>query len=132
MTEKFKYMWPAIFVLAIGIFILGSYLANAPGKYVRDITRAYKGVIVNKFDRKGTQLTIRTTENQTFDVALLSGDLIKESAIGDSIEKLPRDNYVILNRNGIKTKLLYRHIPKYIRSDHRWPAEWKNKWPDGD
>ena len=125
-------MGPIIFVLVIGVFILGRYLANAPGKYIRDINREYKGIIVDKFYRRGTQLTIRTTENQTFDVAILSGDLIKESAIGDSIEKLRGDNYVILNRNGIKTKLLYRHIPNYIREDRRWPAAWKNKWLDGD
>ena len=75
-------MWPVIFVLPIGIFMLGTYLANAPGKYIRDINREYKGIIVNKFYRKGTQLTIRTTEGQTFDVALLSGDLINKAPLG--------------------------------------------------
>ena len=132
MGKKFKNMGPVILVLIAGVFMLGSYLANAPGKYIRDINREYKGVIINRFYQRGTQLTIRTTENKSFDVALLSGDLIKEGAIGDSIEKLPGDNYVILNKNGVKMKLLYRHIPDYIRNNHRWPAEWKNKWLDGD
>lgn len=125
-------MGPLILVLITGVFMLGRYFANAPGKYIRDINREYKGVIINRFYQRGTQLTIRTTENKSFDVALLSDDLIKEGAIGDSIEKLPGDNYVILNKNGVKMKLLYRHIPDYIRNDHRWPAEWKNKWLDGD
>lgn len=123
-------MGPVIFFLVIGVFVLVRYLVNAPRKYIRDINREYKGIVIDKFYRKGTQLTIKTTENETFDVAILSGELIKQSAVGDSIEKLPGDNYVILSKNGVRTKLLYRHVPDYIRNDRRWPAEWKNKWLD--
>ncbi len=117
---------------AILLFVLASYLANGPGLYIRDINRGFSGVIINKYMQHATHLTIRTTGHDTLDVALLSDSLVQQSRIGDSIEKISEDNYVILHTNGQKRKLLYRHIPDYIRKDRRWPAKWKDLWYDDD
>ena len=78
----------------------------------------------------GTHLRIQTTTQGIVDVSSLSESLLRESAIGDSIEKIPGDNFVILNKNGHKQKLLYIYIPEYLRNDPRWPREWKDRWYD--
>lgn len=114
------------------LVVVASYLTNAPGLYIRDISKGYRGIIINKFMQHGTHLTIRTADQNTLDVALLSDSLVLQSRIGDSIEKIPEDNYVILNSDGRKRKLLYKHIPDYIRNDRRWPAKWKDLWYDDD
>jgi hypothetical protein len=117
---------------AILFLVVASYLANGPGLYIHDINKGYSGIIINKYMQHVNHLTIRTTGHDTLDVALLSDSLVLQSRIGDSIEKTPEDNYVILNSNGQKRKLLYKHIPDYIRKDRRWPAKWKDLWYDND
>lgn len=116
----------------IFLVVVASYFTNAPGLYILDINKGYSGIIINKYMQHATHLTIRTTDQNTLDVALLSDSLVLQSRIGDSIEKIPQDNYVILNRDGQKRKLLYKHIPDYIRKDRRWPAKWKDLWYDDD
>jgi hypothetical protein len=96
--------------------------------YVNDIKSSYKGVIVGKYSGHSTHLKIDTGSSKYLDVAMLCDSLTEESAVGDSIEKIADDNYVILKKKGRPARLLYVFIPASIRNDDRWPAEWKNKW----
>jgi hypothetical protein len=99
-----------------------------PDLYIEKIRKSYKGVIVKKYFLKSTHLRIRTTDSENIDIAAIGGDLLKQSAVGDTIEKIPDDNVVLLTKNGVKLKLIYVYIPDMIRQDSRWPIEWKDKW----
>jgi hypothetical protein len=104
------------------------FLTRRPGRYIDIIKSSFKGVIVEKYFLKTTHLKIKTSDNNVIDVAAVSGAMIKESEVGDSIEKVPNDNYVFLTKKGVRSKLIYIYIPDVIRNDFRWPAEWKDKW----
>ncbi|HTR28282.1 MAG TPA: hypothetical protein VMH27_03370 [Puia sp.] len=87
-------------------------------------------MITKKYFLHGTHLEIKTSDGEDLDITPLSDTLRKVSAVGDSIEKMPNDDYVILKRGAIRQRLLYMYIPDNIRNDHRWPEEWKDKWYD--
>jgi hypothetical protein len=116
--------FPSFFLLGYVFF----YVVRSPKRYIDEINSSFKGVIVEKYFLKSTHLKIKTTDGNEIDVAAVSGDLIKESAVGDTIEKIPNDNYVFLTQQGARSKLIYIYIPDLVRNDSRWPAEWKDKW----
>jgi hypothetical protein len=114
-----------------GLFLLIVILirkSTDPDLYIEKIHKSYKGVIVKKYFLKSTHLLIRTTDGENVDIAAIGGDLLKQSAVGDTIEKIPNDNFVLLTKNGVKLKLIYVYIPYMVRQDSRWPIEWKDKW----
>ena len=104
------------------------YFGKSPRKYIEEIRSSYNGIIIEKFYSRATHIKIKTNKGKIIDVALLSKDLIENSSVGDSIEKIPNDNYVIIKRGQKKYKVLYLYISKSIANDRRWPMEWKNKW----
>jgi hypothetical protein len=122
------------YIIVFGLFLsfvnVIRYFPGGVRFYVNDIKSSYKGVIVDKYSGHSTHLKIDTGSNKYLDVATLCDSLWEESAVGDSIEKMPDDNYVILKKKGRTAKLLYKYIPANIRNDDRWPGEWKNKWMD--
>jgi hypothetical protein len=120
----------AIALILFGVIYLLANSANSPGPYIRDIKKGYIGVITRKYFLHSTHIEIKTAEGEDLDITPLSDTLVKISAVGDSIEKIPNVDYVILNKGGIKQKLLYMHIPDNVRNDNRWPKEWKNRWVD--
>jgi hypothetical protein len=122
----------AVFIFIVGVtLILSRYLSDPTQFYVSEIKKGYTGVITDKYIKKFPHLTIKTSNNETLDVAPASMDLYANSSVGDSIEKIPDDDYIILNKSGKKMKLLFFYIPNDTRADRRWPKEWKDKWlPD--
>ncbi|WP_188928693.1 hypothetical protein [Puia dinghuensis] len=38
------------------------------------------------------------------------------------------DNYIKEIKRGYEGVIIDKYIPDMIRNDHRWPAEWKDKW----
>ncbi len=126
--------WRGIgFLVAFVIVVwLLFYLGNLPGTYERLIRQAYSGEIVYKYVQKTTHIVIQTSEHDSIDVSMISDSLENSCKVGDSIEKLPDDDHVILTRDGIKIKSLYLYIPSVVRNDRRWPAEWKDLWYDDD
>lgn len=120
------------FIIFAGLFFslvtVIIYFSNAPRRYINKINSAYKGIITEKYFKKVVHYKIKTINNEDLDIALLSDSLDAESAVGDSIEKIPNDNYVILTRNGRHLKIQYIYIPNSIRNDSRWPEKWKDKW----
>ena len=128
-NRKLKfYHYIIFFGLFFSLVYAIQYFSNGVRLYVRDIKSSYKGVIIDKYSKHSTHLVITTANNAHLDVGLLCDSLTIESAVGDSIEKVADENYVILSKKGRTVKLLYKFIPANIRNDDRWPAEWKYKW----
>ncbi len=94
------------------------------------IRRGYSGIITNKSVKRTTILTIKTDEGKVIEVAILCNELKDSAEVGDRIEKIPNENYVMLRKKNRVLKLPYMYISRKLRTDRRWPQEWKEKWPE--
>ena len=127
--QKAKIILSALISLSAFVIIILSvkYFSTAPNLYFQEIKKGYKGTIVGKYFKNVSHLRIKTNTNEIIDVAMLTDSLINFSLVGDTIEKIPNHNYVILNQNGKKIKMAYVYIPDYFWHDGRWPKEWKDR-----
>jgi hypothetical protein len=101
---------------------------NRANFYIAEIKIGYKGIIVDKYQARTTILKIQTTENSLVEASILCDGLICNSEIGDSIVKIPNENYVLLKKKSSVTKYPYLYIHKSIRLSTSWPKEWRTKW----
>jgi hypothetical protein len=104
------------------------YFRNEPKYYIDIIKSSYKGIITEKYYDRISHVKVRTNTNERIDVISMAIPFHNRCAVGDSIEKLPGDDSVILRRKDSVIKLPYVYIPDNIRNDGRWPKEWKDKW----
>jgi hypothetical protein len=117
-----------IFVFILAFFIALIIAGNNPKFYINDIRMGYKGILIKRYFLKTDHYVIKISDSE-LDVVFLAHELVNNFEVGDSIIKLPNDNYcTIIKPNGVNIKLLYKFIPTKIRNDFRWPEEWKDKW----
>jgi hypothetical protein len=117
-----------IFILIIiGLYFFKFLFGNDPHIYIDDIRKSYSGSIVNKYTDRVQHLKVKVNSD-ILDPWPLTDSLWNFATIGDSIEKLPNDNYVYLFKNGRKIKIQYLYIDENYYNDFRWPKEWKGKW----
>jgi hypothetical protein len=125
------YLPAIIFFALLLIFIVWMIdFGQRPDIYVSQIRTGYRGVVVDKFVKKTTILKIKTDGGELIEVGILCDELKDRVEIGDRIEKIQNENYVLLEKNGEVLKLPYIYISKKIRTDRRWPKDWKDKWPE--
>jgi hypothetical protein len=101
-----------------------------PDNYINEIRKGYKGVVADKVLKRTTILKIKTDSDETIEVGILCNQLEDSTEVGDQIEKIPNENYVLLRKDSRVLKLPYIYISEKVRSDRRWPKEWKDKWPE--
>ncbi len=123
------------FILFATIFFKGcSLLSDYTGNrgIIKSIEKDFSGIIMDKYSPRDTPpifLKIKN-KNTILDVSF-SRRVINISSIGDSIYKLPNDNYVyIVKPNGKIYKECFERIIKETRDSKQFPNDWKNKWLD--
>lgn len=98
--------------------------------YINEIKNGYTGVVVDKAMQRTTILKIKTDSGEDIKAGILCYELIDSVEVGDRIEKVANENYVLLKKKSGVLKLPYLYISEKIRADKRWPKEWKDKWPE--
>lgn len=73
----------------------------------KQIVSSYKGKIIEKYEKHGTHLKIDTDSLGEIDIGGISGDLIQNASVGDSIIKVKNLNVCILKRSNSVIKLKY-------------------------
>lgn len=120
-----------IFFVLFLIFIIWMIdFGGRPDNYINEIRKGYKGVVADKVLKRTTILKIKTDSDETIEVGILCNQLEDSTEVGDQIEKIPNENYVLLRKDSRVLKLPYIYISEKVRSDRRWPKEWKDKWPE--
>jgi hypothetical protein len=120
-----------VFFVLFSIFITWmSDLGSSPNILIDEIRMGYEGVIVDKILKRTTILKIKTNRGEIVEVGILCDEFENSAEIGDLIEKIPNENYVLLKKDSGVLKLPYLYINERMRSDRRWPKEWKDKWPE--
>jgi hypothetical protein len=113
--------------IAIILFSIKYFLANDPHNYINNIRKGYNGRVVDKFIDRERHIKVKVN-SEILEPWPLTDSLWNFIIIGDSIEKIPNDNYVYLFRNGEKVKMQYLYIHRDYYTDFRWPKEWKGRW----
>jgi len=103
-------------------------VGKRPDLYIKEIQAGYKGIITEKFLRRTTILKIKIENGEELEVGILCDQLKNSACVGDRIEKIPNENYVLLRKGANVLKLPYIYIDRKVRTDRRWPKEWKDKW----
>jgi hypothetical protein len=125
------YLFAIIFFVLLLAFIIWMLdFGKRPDIYVDEIRKGYEGVIVDKFLKRTTILKIKTSSSEIIEVGILCNEVKDSAEVGDRIEKPPNENYVLLRKDSSVLKLPYIYISQKVRSDRRWPKEWKDKWPE--
>ncbi|MGC3944793.1 MAG: hypothetical protein QM762_09750 [Chryseolinea sp.] len=119
-----------LFVLFLVFIISMIDFGKRPDIYVFEIRKEYRGVVEEKILKRSTILKIRTDGDETIEVGILCNELTENVEVGDRIEKIRNEIYVLLRKDTTVLKLKYLYISEKIRSDRRWPKEWKDTWPE--
>lgn len=126
-----NYVPPLVFFSVLLAFIIWMIdFGMRPDIYIDKIRTGYSGIITDKSLKRTTILTIKTDEGKVIEVGILCDALVDSAKVGDRIEKIPNENYVMLRKNNRVLKLPYIYINRKLRNDRRWPKEWKEKWPE--
>jgi hypothetical protein len=120
----------ALFVLFLIFIVWMIDFGGRPDFYINEIRAGYKGIVVDRLEKKTTLLKIKAEDGKVIEVGILCNELKAAAEIGDEIEKIPNENYVLLSKDSGVLKLPYLYISEKIREDRRWPKEWKDKWPE--
>ncbi|MDM1522606.1 hypothetical protein OBK20_03185 [Empedobacter falsenii] len=124
-----------LFVLFVTIFWKGCDLFDDftnRKAVIKEIQKDFSGIIMEKYSPRDTPPIFLKIKNQNtiLDISFSRG-VMNISSIGDSIYKLPNDNYVyIVKPNGKVYKECFQRIRKETRDNKQFPLEWKNKWLD--
>ncbi|MDB5258723.1 MAG: hypothetical protein JWM14_3418 [Chitinophagaceae bacterium] len=99
-------------------------------QYIRDIRSGYAGKIVDIYEAKTMILKIQINESDEYkEEGMLSNKLLSLAHVGDSIFKIPNENYVIIkNARGECHQVPFLYISSKIRNSRYWPKDWKDKW----
>lgn len=125
------YVVGIILIVLFLIFIIWMLdFGRRPDIYINEIRKGYEGVVVDKVLKRTTILRIKTSSDEIIEVGILCKEFKDSAEIGDQIEKIPNENYVLLRKDSGVLKLPYIYISEKVRSDRRWPKEWKDKWPE--
>ena len=80
----------------------------------RKISQEYQGVVLEKFNRHGTMLKIKTNSGKIIEEGTLDATLTYSVVEGDSIYKIKEKNVCVVKHKGIKS--LYRYA--FDRDDY--------------
>lgn len=126
-----NYLLAIVFFILLLVFIIWIVdFGRRPDIYIDEIRKGYKGVVADKFVKRTTILKIKTDSDELVEVGILCNELKDIAEVGDRIEKVPNENYVLLEKDSSVLKLSYIYISEKVRADRRWPKEWKDKWPE--
>ena len=97
---------------------------------IEEIQKDLSGIIISKYSTRDTPpIFLKIKNKNTFFDISFSREIMTISSIGDSIYKLPNDNYVyIIKSNGKIYKECFQKITNETRSSRLFPKEWKDKW----
>jgi hypothetical protein len=88
-------------------FILFLVGCNNDNYKKKEISKAYKGKIIDKYVLRGTHLKIDTDSTGIIDLVLISGELDENAMVDDSIIKIKDKNLCILKKDGRTIELQY-------------------------
>jgi hypothetical protein len=115
-------------VIVVGFFLALVISMNNPSHHVQEIKDGYNGVLTRKYFLKANHFVIKTSRGEV-DVSLVTKQFEENVEVGDSIIKIPDENYCLIGRRDKpRIRVFYIFIPQSIRSDFRWPEKWKDKW----
>lgn len=124
-----------IFIFFVILFWKGCSLFDdftSKKNVIKAIQKDFSGIIIDKYSPRDTPPIFLKIKNQNsiFDISFPRG-VMNISSIGDSIYKLPNDNYVyIVKQDGKIYKECFQKITTDNRNSKLFPKEWKNKWID--
>ncbi len=116
------------FIFFVGVFVmvvLLLFFSRSPKYYVQMIRNGYEGKVIKIYDAKATHWLIQTKTGEILDEVMLSGQVREFVSVGDTIKKIPDQNYCIVYKNGQERKILYTDVPEIVRNDFRWPEDLK-------
>jgi hypothetical protein len=124
MVKKVQEIFGYITIVVLIVFVLiVVHNKNDFSHYVDGVNLEYTGVVEEIYYLRSYRLKIKTNSLGYIDIGSLSVELVNNVEKGDSIQKIPNQNCVVIWNMNKKVKSKYLYIDEKLSLNRSWPKD---------